>query len=157
MKFLCVDCSEKMTLVETRGPDEASLTVVFGCTSCGRKIAMVTNPNETNMVHSLGITIGGSEKDIDPMEPARPSLADRLGATETPESAEDEETNITHDKAIDAQSELQWTPEALERMDRIPSFIRGMVQTGIEDYAKANDIVRVDEAVLKDVRERFGF
>ena len=36
MKFLCVNCDVAMSLVETRGPDRGSMTVVFGCPACGQ-------------------------------------------------------------------------------------------------------------------------
>ncbi len=157
MKFLCVNCNVQMTLEKSRGPDDGSLSVVFGCSSCGRKIAMLTNSEETQVLHSLGIKIAASEKEAAPMETNRSSPMDNPGAAESLESAKADPTDKTSGGAIDAQSELQWTPEALERMDRIPAFVRGMVQKGIEDYARANDITRVDEAVLKDVRDGFGF
>lgn len=212
MKFLCVDCDEQMILEETRGPDDGSMTVVFCCTSCGRKIAMLTNSMETQMVHSLGVKIGRGEKTVAPMETIRSSLVGYHGASENQEAATEsntesntasnaepatessggesanvggcpfsamlsgpmedskeaapdsmssgsdvEPTNGTGEDAVDSASELQWTPEAEERMDRIPSFVRAMVQKGIEDYAHANDITLVDGAILKEVRERFGF
>ena len=212
MKFLCVDCDEQMILEETRGPDDGSMTVVFCCTSCGRKIAMLTNSMETQMVHSLGVKIGGGEKTKAPMETIRSSLvgfhgesgaeeatAESNTASNTETAAESntessggetesvggcpfsamlqgpmedskeaaqnrmssgsdvEPTNGTGEDTVDSASELQWTPEAEERMARIPSFIRAMVQKGIEDYARANDLTLVDEAILKEVREQFGF
>jgi hypothetical protein len=74
MKFLCVGCDEAMTLKETRGPDEGSMSVLFGCPSCGREIAMLTNPMETQMVRSLGVAIGGRTAAPEPMETLRGSL-----------------------------------------------------------------------------------
>lgn len=204
MKFLCVDCDEQMMLEETRGPDDGSMTVVFCCTSCGRKIAMLTNSMETQMVHSLGVKIGRGEKTVAPMETIRSSLVGFHGAPGAEESAAEpnaesntessggestsvggcpfsamlsgpmeeskeaapdsissgsdiEPMNGTKEDTVVAVAQLQWTPEAEERMARIPSFVRAMVQKGVEDYAHANDITLVDEAILKEVRERSGF
>ena len=34
MKFVCVPCDTPMTLAEKRGPDEGSVTLVYGCDAC---------------------------------------------------------------------------------------------------------------------------
>ncbi len=57
---------------------------------------------------------------------------------------------------IEAASELTWTPEAQARMERIPSFIRPMVQKGIEDVARAEGTTHIDESVLERVRGQMG-
>jgi len=36
MKFLCIECDEAMKLTETRGSEDGSMTVIFGCSSCGK-------------------------------------------------------------------------------------------------------------------------
>ena len=76
MKFLCVECDEAMKLQGTRGPDAGAMTVVFGCPSCGKETAMLTNPMETQMVRSLGVKIGGRTVPAEPMEMVTNSLAD---------------------------------------------------------------------------------
>ena len=61
MKFLCIECDEAMKLTETQAPDgSGSLRVLFACPRCGRSVAMLTNPWETEMVSSLGVRIGPS-------------------------------------------------------------------------------------------------
>ena len=47
----------------------------------------------------------------------------------------------------------RWTPEAKGRLDRIPSFARGMVVKGIEKFAAERNIRIIDEAVVKQSRE----
>lgn len=42
-----------------------------------------------------------------------------------------------------AQSELTWMPEAKERMERVPPFIRGMVVKSIEGYARMKGATEV--------------
>lgn len=59
MKFLCLDCDQPMKLHSTEGPDEGSLAVTFRCPECGFRVAMLTNPFETQMVRSLGVKVGG--------------------------------------------------------------------------------------------------
>ena len=59
MKFLCVKCNEQMLLQEANSHAEInSLSVVYGCGSCGAQTAMLTNPLETQLVKSLGVNIG---------------------------------------------------------------------------------------------------
>lgn len=52
--------------------------------------------------------------------------------------------------------ELVWTADALERLERIPEFVRPMVQEGILEYAREKGVVEIDGAVMHEARERFG-
>lgn len=54
---------------------------------------------------------------------------------------------------LEVEYNIQWTPEAKERLDRIPSFARGMVVKGIEKFAEERNIRLIDEAVVKKSRE----
>lgn len=49
-----------------------------------------------------------------------------------------------------------WTPEAEARMAQIPSFIRPMVQKGIEEHARSNKCPIIDEALIDSVRNSMG-
>lgn len=60
MKFVCRKCDQAMKLVAAEGPEEGSMTVAFGCPECGSEVAMLTNPEETNLVRALGIQVGGA-------------------------------------------------------------------------------------------------
>jgi radical SAM protein with 4Fe4S-binding SPASM domain len=61
---------------------------------------------------------------------------------------------------FDAPLTVEWSPEAQARLQRLPSFARGMVITGVERYAAAHGIVRITPEVMQVVREqaesRFG-
>ncbi len=48
--------------------------------------------------------------------------------------------------------ELPWTAEAEARMKRIPSFVRGVVTSRVEDYARREGYERVDLEVMAEVR-----
>ena len=54
---------------------------------------------------------------------------------------------------LEVEFQTQWTPEAKQRLERIPSFARGMVVKGIEKFAAERDIRLIDEAVVKKSRE----
>ncbi|MCB1041969.1 MAG: hypothetical protein KDC35_03470 [Acidobacteria bacterium] len=79
MKFLCSECQEAMKLDKTGGlEDDGTFSVRFACPSCDWGFVMWTNPQETQMVRSLGVKIGGSHVPPAPME----TLRAHLGTTE---------------------------------------------------------------------------
>lgn len=158
MKFLCVNCDVAMGLVETRGPDRGSMTVVFGCPVCGNQTAMLTNASETQVVRSLGVKIGGHAVPAAPMEGIRNGLAASSvedaapaahgGASKCPF------TGMVNDAF--ARSGMPWTEGALQRMENIPSSARGMVMQGVERYAEAEGFAEVTELVLNEARRGMG-
>lgn len=145
MKFLCVECDEAMKLNQTRPPDAAgSLTVLFGCPSCGRSIAMLTNPWETEMVSSLGVKIGPDA------DPETAEAASRCPFSGMVKEMEEQRADPA------APAGPRWTAGALERLEGIPEFVRPMARQGVEHYASSNGYEVVDEKVLDEARQRFG-
>src|SRR5437667_8872867 len=59
MKFLCVECDQQMAFAERALPGDGTLAATFKCPKCGRVVAMLTNPMETQLVASLGVELGG--------------------------------------------------------------------------------------------------
>jgi radical SAM protein with 4Fe4S-binding SPASM domain len=51
-----------------------------------------------------------------------------------------------------AERSLRWTPEAEERIRRIPSFVRGVVVRRLEDYARTQGRTEVTADLLAEVR-----
>ncbi|HSR42338.1 MAG TPA: SPASM domain-containing protein, partial [Longimicrobiales bacterium] len=51
-----------------------------------------------------------------------------------------------------ARRELSWAPEARERMERIPSFVRGVVTSRVESFARDRGLDRVTLETLAEVR-----
>ena len=49
-----------------------------------------------------------------------------------------------------------WTPEALERLERVPSFVRSMAKTGIEEFARENGHTEITAEVMDIARGNFG-
>ncbi len=174
MKFLCIECDQAMKLQETRGPEEGSMTILFGCPECGRQIAMLTNAMETQMVRSLGVQIGkgDTESRPEPMKMIRQSL--QTGAmpaaagTQTPEP--DESTPSEEqasrcpftgmvEEAFARQSEERgpvWTEAARSRLERIPEFVRPMVEKSIEQFAAENGYSTIDETVVEKMKLKLG-
>ena len=68
MKFLCVECDQQMAFSERQLPGDGTLAATFKCPKCGRVVAMLTNPMETQLVSSLGVEIGGRTVPVEPLE-----------------------------------------------------------------------------------------
>src|SRR5881394_3841642 len=140
MKFLCLDCDEPMKLHSTEGPDEGSLSVTFRCPECGFRVAMLTNPFETQMVRSLGVKVGGRTGPAEPFETLRSTMA---GAR----SDAFEGTGETGGSCPFA---------AAARLERIPGFIRPMAKRSIERFAAEHGHATVTERVMDEARAVFG-
>ena len=133
MKFLCVPCDKPMQLLEATPPDRGSVSLVYSCDACGYEMAMLTNPQETQVVTSLGVKIG-KDGEAESKCPFTGMLADMQPA----------------------DGGIRWTDAATERMATVPEFVRSMAKTGIEKYAKDNGYAEIDEKVLDEARSHFG-
>lgn len=172
MKFLCMNCESFMTFEKVQAPGEQSLGVTFGCPKCGNKVAMVTNPGETAMVQALGVKLGGRTTAPEPMELTRETLKDEpqtaRASAPTPGAAAAAaegasggtcpfSTMVAQMKAgTTAPVEPVWSPEAQERLNKIPSFMRPMVQMGIESYAKKFGVASITPEVMDASKSEAG-
>jgi DNA-directed RNA polymerase subunit RPC12/RpoP len=165
MKFLCLDCDEPMKLHSSEGPDEGSLTVTFRCPECGFRVAMLTNPFETQMVRSLGVKIGGgtTEKPA-PFEHVRTMMAGpRTDVFEGEVAGAGGEAPacpfaamVNEAAPAATPSGVVWTSEAEARVERVPSFIRPMARRAIERFAAERGYSTIDETVMDQARGAFG-
>jgi len=152
MKFLCVACDEPMKLEKTEKPQENTLTALFECPECFTQIAMLTNPSETQMVQSLGVKIGPAVAEGEGEAAAKCPFAGMLGGIEVAKPPE-----VTKPAEVGSASDgVQWTAEALSRLDNIPDFVRPMAKQGIEHFAQSNGCPVINEAVLEEARGKFG-
>lgn len=177
MKFLCIACDEPMTLHRAAPPERGSLSVVYGCPKCGHRIAMLTNPMETELVRSLGVRIGPAAPPAaaagpgDPAAPepavtaasasAAPASASAAAAPLAPGAARRAAAGGCPFSGMVAEMEaardgVAWTPEALARLENIPDFVRPMARQGIEHYARSQGHAVIDERVLGEARKQFG-
>jgi hypothetical protein len=166
MKFLCLDCDEPMKLHDTQGPDEGSLTVTFRCPECGFRVAMLTNPFETQMVKSLGVKVGPAPATApEPFQHLRGAMAGaQVSTLDVP--ASDAATASTTggscpfaamlNETTAATPVVTWTSEAEARMERVPSFIRPMARKAIERFAEAKGYAAVTEDVMDEARGALG-
>jgi hypothetical protein len=160
MKFVCTECDEPMKF-EQKGAldDDGSMSATFRCPSCEWGVTLLINPQETQMVRSLGVKIGGSTVPAQPMEMlqthlARPaeSVTDAVPASGSacPFSA------MVQEAFSAAPGDLRWSVDAEQRLERAPSFVRAMIRRGIEDFAREQGYAEVTPEVMDAARARMG-
>jgi len=160
-----------MTFENVEVPGEQSLGVTFGCSTCGSKVAMITNPGETAMVNALGVKIGGRTTPPAPMEVTRESLMDmKPDARPATPSAAVQQAMLAKEMekpaggtcpfssmiaqmkgegaTAGAAPTFTWTADATARLERVPSFMRPMIQMGVENYARKNGITTITPEVM---------
>lgn len=145
MKFLCLPCDCVMDFAERQLPGDGTMAAVFTCGGCGREMAMLTNPMETQLVSSLGVKVGGREVPEQPMELVRTTLADGRGDA--------------FDDAPDAPAHtgpVAWSDDARDRLAHVPSFVRGMVKRIYTDYARERGIETITPAIMDRARTDLG-
>src|SRR5882762_5320336 len=152
MKFLCLDCDQPMKLHSTEGPEEGSLSVTFRCPECGFRVAMLTNPFETQMVRSLGVKVGGRTVPAEPFETLRSTMA---GARPDAFEGTGETGGSCPFAAALGGAEAAPTAEPA-RLERIPGFIRPMAKRSIERFAAEHGHATVTESVMDEARAVFG-
>lgn len=144
MKFLCIDCDAQMNFEERQQPGDGTFAAAFSCPTCGRRVALLANPMETQLVNSLGVKIGGRTLDAEPMELIRTSVAGREDAFE-----EGAWSEVRGARPV-------WSSDAQERLGRVPNFVRGMVKKIYADYAAEHDIREITPEVMDRARADLG-
>lgn len=142
MKFLCVECDQQMAFEERALPGDGTLAASFRCPKCSRVVAMLTNPYETQLVASLGVKIGGRTISEQPLETVRGAVA--TGRSDA------------FAEASGAGGFPSWTPEAQERLARVPGFVRGMVKRIYGEYARDRGITEITPALMDTARTELG-
>jgi hypothetical protein len=179
MKFVCLNCETYMNLEKVEKPAEGSLGVFFGCPSCNAKFSMVTNTGETSMMNALGLKLSPKSAPDASMEGLRAlagngqaaSAATQLAAStpavsaaaaspaKAPEKASGcpfsamvAEMGLTNSgkPANGGPAELSWTVDAKEKLDRLPAFVKPMVQSSVEAYARKNGFKSITLQVMDD-------
>ena len=138
MKFLCVKCDTVMSFAERHLPGDGTMAAVFTCGSCRQEVAMLTNPMETQLVASLGVKVGGRTVPEQPFELIRGQMSSG------------------GDVFLEAPAAVRWSTDALQRLDRVPSFVRGMVKRIYADYAREHQIGTITIDVMDRARSDLG-
>lgn len=167
MKFLCLECDEVMGFEERQLPGDGTMAAVFSCGTCGREMAMLANPMETRLVSGMGVKVGGRDVPEQPMELTRSQLAgSRPDAFEEPEEAAGgEEAGAGAEESADAgasaagsrsSGRVEWSPEAVARLQNVPSFVRGMVKRIYTDYAHERGLEEMTPELMDRARSELG-
>lgn len=144
MKFLCIDCDAQMSFEERRQPGDGTFAAAFRCPACGRRVAMLANPMESQLVGALGVKIGGRALEEEPLELVRTTMRGRDDAFVEP------------DEAPRASPRPRWSEDARARLDRVPGFVRGMVKRIYGDWAAERGIEEITPAVMDRARAELG-
>ncbi len=144
MKFLCIECDAQMRFEERQQPGDGTFAAAFACDRCGRRIAMLANPMETQLVESLGVKIGGRTLEPEPMEIVRGALVAREGAF------------VDESGLSDGRVRPRFSDESQERLARVPSFVRGMVKRLYTEYAVERGIAEITPDVMDRARSELG-
>lgn len=180
MKFVCLNCETYMNLEKVEKPEEGSLGVFFACPSCSAKFSMVTNAGETNMMNALGLklspksapetsmeglrALGGNGQVAAAQKPSSPAPAVAATAA-SPAKAPEKASGCPFSAMVaemgltasgkpanggSAASEFTWTPDAKDKLDRLPVFVKPMVQSSVETYARNNGFNTITLQVMDD-------
>ena len=141
MKFLCVECDQQMAFAQRALPGDGTLAATFKCPKCGRVVALLTNPMETQLVSSLGVEIGGRTVPAQPLETVR-----KMVTTGRDDAFDEGRPNGTP----------TWSPDAQDRLSRVPNFVRGMVKKIYTDYARERGIAEITPAIMDSARSELG-
>jgi hypothetical protein len=159
-----------MSLEKVEKPGEGSLGVFFGCPSCNAKFSMVTNSGETTMMNALGLKLNARVETANPeisslvekMQKAQPvattasapAKAGEKTGSGCPFSAMVAEMGLTNSgkpaNGGATASEFTWTPDAKEKLDRLPAFVKPMVQGSVEAYARKQGFKTITLQVMDD-------
>lgn len=162
MKFVCTECDEPMKF-EQRGDldDDGSMSAMFRCPSCEWGVTLLINPQETQMVRSLGVKIGGSTVAAQPMEMLQTHLA--RATEDVAESTSESGSSCPFaamlggvPAASTAAAELRWSAAAQQRLERTPSFVQSMVRRGVEEFAREKGYAEITEQVMDEARASMG-
>lgn len=161
MKFLCLDCHAAMEFVARQEPGDGTFGAAFTCPNCGRSIALLANPMETQLVGSLGVKIGGRTLDQPPLELVRSKLLGKDGAF-ADQPAPDAVQAPAAGPALKPEAPTAqpgppaWSAEARARLERVPSFVRGMVKKIYADYARERGIREITPEIMDRARAELG-
>ena len=123
---------------------------------------MLTNPMETQLVSSMGVKIGGREVPAQPMELARTSLEggrdDAFVLSEDIPLASGDTATPGEGAAAgeSAVGRVVWTSEATDRLERVPSFVRGMVKRIYTDWAREKGVSKITPDNMDRARTELG-
>ena len=144
MKFLCIDCDAQMSFEERAQPGDGTFAASFRCPTCGRRVAMLANPMESQLVGALGVRIGGRVLDEEPLELVRTTMRGR------------DDAFVEEEPRERGTPRPRWSADATSRLERVPGFVRGMVKRIYTDWAIEHGITEMTPEVMDRARVELG-
>jgi hypothetical protein len=151
VKFLCIDCDAQMAFEERRVPGDGTFAAAFRCPACGRRIAMLANPMETQLVEALDVRIGGRTLGEQPLELVRGAMRGRDDAF-----VDAGAPAVNHGDTDHPPARPRWSADAEARLARVPGFVRGMVKRLYAEYASERGITEITPDVMDRARQELG-
>ena len=158
--FACPSCEAKFSMVTNPGETQmvSSLGVQLGgrtTTAAPLEMTRGTLREEAGAGHQMADYL--NEKiQAGQAAPAPASDASKTGeAGGCPFSAMVAEMGLTSGGQSTpagggTASDLLWTPDAKERLDRLPSFVQPMIRSSVETYARKHGFTKVTLQVMDD-------
>lgn len=84
------------------------------------------------------------------------NLAQRQGQSLVTVEHMDAKYRTWEQGSAQAVSQIGWTEEAHERIERVPSFVRGMVAKAIEVYAAQQGLEEITSNLIEEVKNSWG-
>jgi len=176
MKFVCLKCETFMLFQKVEKPSDGALGVEFLCPTCSARFSMVTNAGETQMVQALGVKIGGRTTAPEAFELTRGSLKEG-GECPIPAAVSAASTTVSVAASATSpssgscpfssvvasmgsgngeQTALEWSAEAVDRLAKVPEFVRPTVKMEVEAYARESGATFITQAMMEKYKSASG-
>lgn len=93
----------------------------------------------SSMVSQMGMSGGGMPAGMPGMPSGMPTEVPKEGSG----------CPVSMPSSTSSPAELSWSPEAEERVEKIPTFMRPMIKMGVESYARKNNIAVITPEVME--------
>jgi hypothetical protein len=172
--FGCPSCGAKFSMVTN--PGETQMVASLGVKLGGRTVEaepfeMTRGTLKTEAQAGAGQMTAYLNEKIQGGQPVAPPATATASASTSPAAAGSGETKSSGCpfSAMVAQmgltstgagaattSEFTWTAEATERLEKLPSFVKPMVQSSIEAHARKLGITKISLQVMDDAKNDSG-
>lgn len=153
--FACPSCNAKFSMVTNAG--ETNMMNSLGL-KLSPKAAPAASMEGLQALGGNGQTAPAVKKQAEPAPAVSATAASPAKAPEKasgcPFSAMVAEMGLTNSgkpaNGGSSPSEFTWTPDAKEKLDRLPAFVKPMVQSSVEGYARKHGFTTITLQVMDD-------
>lgn len=159
--FGCPSCGAKFSMVTNPGETQmvSSLGVKLGGrTEAAAPFEMTRGTLKDEALAGAGQMAAYLNEKIQGGQPASTTAAPAAAKEEEkssggcPFSAMVAQMGLTSGSQAGTASDFTWTADAKEKLDRLPSFVKPMVQSSIEAYARKNGYKTITLQVMDDAK-----